>query len=129
VVLVVDDDEVIRDVIGEQLVLLGYEVLTAADGEEALRIFQEQSAGIALVLLDYAMPRMDGLTLLSHLRRIKPGIPVILASGFIGELDCRGASEKPTSFLTKPFRFEKLREQVKRLIGESVEAGVARPAA
>jgi two-component system cell cycle sensor histidine kinase/response regulator CckA len=81
-VLVVDDEKNVR--ISTQLLLqeFGFEVIVARDGVEAIALFEAQSGRIGAVLLDLTMPRMDGLETLKELRRIAPGVPVVLTSGY-----------------------------------------------
>lgn len=81
VVLVVDDDENVRQVAVTLLEAHGYGVLTAGDGTEALAIFVQNSYRIALVMTDLVMPFMDGVTLIRALRRMTPGIPVVASTG------------------------------------------------
>ena len=71
--LAVDDEEIIRDIGKEMLESLGYSVLTAVDGQEAMDFFREQGDKIDLVLLDMTMPRMDGIEAFRELRRARSG--------------------------------------------------------
>jgi PAS domain S-box-containing protein len=117
VILIVDDEEMIRGVCVEMLGILGYKTLVAADGEEALRIFSENRDRIGLVLLDQCMPGMDGVTVLRSLKQCKPDIRVLLASGFSEE----DVSEQfgglgLCGFIQKPFKFEILSSEVRRLM-------------
>ena len=80
-ILLVDDEIVIREV--AQLILQnnGYKVLVAEDGPSALALFAQQIGNVAVVVTDLAMPIMDGLALVRALRRIQPGLKVIISSG------------------------------------------------
>ncbi|QEM67543.1 response regulator [Geobacter sp. FeAm09] len=117
-ILIVDDDEMIRDVSAAMLEELGFATLAAADGPEALRIFRDRGDGIALVLLDMSMPVMDGIAVFRELRRIRPDVRVILASGYgeqeveasLGEMGVDG-------FVQKPFNLEELAAVVRRVAG------------
>jgi CheY-like chemotaxis protein len=89
-------------------------VLLARDGEEATRIFQERSADIGLVLLDVALPGMDGLETLERIRDIRPDIRVIVCSG-IGDqaVETRFAGQDIMGFFPKPYTAKQLARKVK----------------
>ena len=84
-VLVVDDEEVVRGLLTGVLVSEGLSVLQASDGAEALSIFESRSSSIDLVILDMIMPGMKGEEVLRRLRKISPGVKVIISSGFMSE--------------------------------------------
>ena len=103
-VLVVDDEEPIRKVAQKTLERFGYRVLLAADGAEALSLFKSRSQSIAAVIMDVAMPVMDGHATISALQAIKPGIRIITSSGLstdggAGELKIPGVKH----FIPKPY--------------------------
>ena len=104
-VLVVDDEENIRQITLATLEKFGYRALTAADGTEALAIYSQNAAQIAVVLTDMAMPFMDGAATIRALRRLSPTLPIIAASGLppseINDLNVN-------AFLSKPYTAEKL---------------------
>ena len=117
VILIVDDEEMIRGVCIEMLGILGFKTLVASGGEEALRIFSENRDRIGLVLLDQCMPVMDGVTVFRNLKQCKPDIRVLLASGFNQE----DVSEQFSGlglcgFIQKPFKFDILSSEVRRLM-------------
>ncbi|WP_158269674.1 response regulator [Desulfonatronum sp. SC1] len=112
-ILVVDDEEMVRDLSVEALGHLGYAVITANDGVEAIRVFQEHHQRIACVLLDMMMPNMDGVTAFTELRKIAPDVPVVLCSGYSSqEVEQRFAADRPGAFLQKPFSIEALRRAI-----------------
>ncbi|WP_051822611.1 hybrid sensor histidine kinase/response regulator [Desulfonatronum thiodismutans] len=112
-ILVVDDEEMVRDLSVEALGHLGYAVLTANDGVEAVRVFQEHHQRIACVLLDLMMPNMDGVTAFTELRKIAPDVPVVLCSGYSSrEAEQRFAADRPGAFLQKPFSIDALRRAI-----------------
>jgi len=82
-ILVVEDEETLRDLISFVLEGKGYRVLKASDGEEGLRLFTERMQDIALVLSDLGLPKMSGEDLFRGIRRLKPDAKVILASGYV----------------------------------------------
>jgi len=116
-VLLVDDDRIVLTITEEMLSMLGYEVLTAMDGGEAIQIFQKQEDEILFVLSDFAMPHMNGLEMLAALRQIKPSIPVILASGYSEEeIMASNHPERPNIFLGKPFGVQELKDAILRIL-------------
>jgi CheY-like chemotaxis protein len=96
-VLVVDDDAGLRAVLGRALAEAGYQVLTAANGEEALALAGTLIGQLALVITDVRMPAMDGLTLAGHLAHLPSPPPVLFISGYAE------GHEIPGPCLTKPF--------------------------
>jgi len=80
--LVVDDSRAMRSILGKVLVGIGFEVLQAGDGEEALELLDREFAGIGLVLSDWNMPRMDGLTFVKAMRAQSryAEIPVVMVT-------------------------------------------------
>ena len=81
-VLLIEDEEQVRNMAKMMLTRLGYTVLEAKDGVEAVEIFQQHQDEIRCVLSDLTMPRMDGWETLAALRKLSPDIPVILSSGY-----------------------------------------------
>ena len=117
IVLIVDDEEMIREVCTAMLGALDFETVTANDGEEAIRIFRERGELINLVLLDYCMPGMDGIAVFTELRKIRPDIPVLLASGYSEEeVTERFKGLGLNGFIQKPFNLKRLEDEVKRVL-------------
>ncbi|MBW2323720.1 MAG: response regulator [Deltaproteobacteria bacterium] len=112
-ILLVDDEEGIRNVLGISLKDLGYDVLTAKDGEEALRLFQEFKPSI--VLTDIKMPGMDGIDLLRSIKAERPDTEVIMITGH-GDMDLAIGSLKSraTDFVTKPVNVDMLEVALQR---------------
>jgi CheY-like chemotaxis protein len=116
-VLVVDDDDVIRQLISVNLELEGFEVVTAVDGEDALE--RVKTAGVQLVTLDVMMPRLDGWETATRLRADPETghIKIILLSARAQEADLqRGERIGVDAYLTKPFDPDELIETVRRLL-------------
>ena len=114
IVLIVDDEEMIRKYTGSALETLGYTVLLAQSGQEAVRLVRESSGDIRLVLLDVAMPGMDGLQTLERLREIRPELRVVVCSGFGDrDVEARFAGKDVTGFFPKPFTVKQLGRKVK----------------
>lgn len=113
--LVADDDDLLRNLVKEVLEDEGYQVYTAADGQETVDIFWEHPE-IALVILDIMMPKMDGIEVLREIRE-RTDIPVLMLTALgdsSSELSClrNGASD----FVSKPFHYDILVERVKNLL-------------
>jgi len=116
-VLVVDDESVLRQVLAEAIgECYGCKVYEAADGLEAIEVFQAHRDEIGLVLTDCVMPRMRGPEAFDEMRRIRPGIPGILMSGFSEEIGVELATRHGfASLLKKPFRFKVLSDLMAEL--------------
>lgn len=112
-VLLVDDEDAIREILGLSIADLGYEVQTAANGEEALEAVQAFSPSI--VLTDIKMPGMDGIELLRRIKKLCPDIEVIMISGH-GDMDLvvKSLQSEALDFITKPIRDELLVSALKR---------------
>jgi two-component system, cell cycle sensor histidine kinase and response regulator CckA len=104
--LIVEDEEGVRAVAERMLEGLGFHVLAAEDGREALKVVKSQGDHLAAVLLDLSMPHMGGPETLRRLRELQPGLPVVLMSGYTEqEVASRLLDENPgpVVFLQKPF--------------------------
>src|SRR5208283_2688673 len=117
-VLVVDDKKNVRISTALLLQGLGFRVIVACDGVEAVDVIRSAAGRIDAVLLDLTMPRMDGIETLRELRRIAPGIPVILSSGYGSTpLDDESRlSGGPDAVLPKPYAAEHLVATLRRVI-------------
>ena len=118
VVLVVDDEEEIRSFAVDVLQDIGFTVLTAIDGADAVDVFRVRHAEIQAVLLDMTMPRLNGEETFRELRRIKPEIRVMLSSGY-NEQDAtsRFAGRGLAGFLQKPYTAMQLIDRMRGLFG------------
>ncbi len=116
-VLVVDDEETVRRVAGRMLEVMGFAVVLATTGPEALEKFQEPGKTFEAVLLDLTMPGMDGSEVFAGLRRIDPHVCVLLMSGF-NEQDAisRFAGQGLAGFMQKPFKPETLRTKLREIL-------------
>lgn len=109
-VLLVEDEEAIRNTTIEMLTHLGFTVLAARDGVEAVAVFTQHKDEISCVVCDLTMPHMDGWETLTSLRQLSPGVPVVLTSGYDEARVMAGAHpELPQSFLGKPFQLAALK--------------------
>ena len=119
-VLVVEDEELVAKLVTRVLQRAGYRVIVAKDGLEGVELTQQHEGEICLAVLDLVMPRMDGWETLAVLRKLRPGIPVILCSGYDEVHAMAGDhAEQPQAFLGKPYAIEALMKAV----GRAVPAG------
>ncbi len=116
-ILLVDDEEMIINVGGQMLERLGYHVLSAKTGSEALETYKNNREDIDLVILDMIMPSMGGGAVYDELRKIEPGVKVLLSSGYslngqaisILKRGCHG-------FIQKPFGLDELSKKVREIL-------------
>lgn len=127
-ILVIDDEEAVRRVTTRMLQKFGFDVIPAADGPEAIEIFQEKAAGIDIIILDLTMPHMSGEETLAHLKKIRSDTPVILASGY-SRSDATSMLQEhqaPAAFIEKPFQAADLVRLVNTILQEEEQAIAAR---
>ena len=119
-ILFVDDETSLAN-IGEQILKkLGYEVIAKTNPIEALEVFREQPDKIDLVVTDQTMPHMTGDKLARHILELKPGIPVIICSGFSEMMNKKKAKFLGVrKFVMKPLEMRELAETIRRILDES----------
>ena len=100
-ILLADDEQAIRELLTAELTSVGYRVLAASNGAEAVALFPEHAKEVRLFITDNAMPVLDGLEAATALRKIKPNLPVILTSG-----DATAREANGFSVVNKPFSLE-----------------------
>ncbi|HRD65417.1 MAG TPA: response regulator [Candidatus Competibacter sp.] len=123
-ILLVDDEESVRLMGNRMLERVGFEVLTAVDGREALEIYRERHDDIALVLLDLTMPDLDGEETFRELRRIDPQVQVVMSSGYTeSEIAPRFAGKRLSGFLQKPYTLNALTECLRDALGAAPLGG------
>ncbi len=117
-ILLVDDEEHIRDLGSRILAKAGYKVIAATNGKEALEMYEHRGDEIALVVLDLSMPEMGGKQCLEGLLRLNSSARVVVASGYSanGPTENVIASEVK-GFVNKPYDIRKLLEVVRRVLG------------
>jgi len=114
---VIEDEEMVRKMATIMLTRLGYRVIDAKDGVEAVMLFQQHRQEIRWVLSDLTMPRMDGWETLTALRKLSPDIPVILSSGYDEDQVMAGEHpERPNAFLGKPYQLKGLSDTIDRIL-------------
>ena len=113
-VLIVDDDEAVLELTGEFLGRAGRESQSAASGQQAIELFQKGIAEIGVVILDLTMPDIDGREVFEAIRRLRPDIPVVLATGLSpNRLAESFSDESRVCFLQKPYEPEQLLEAIR----------------
>lgn len=119
VLLIVDDEHAVRELTSRMARRLGYAVLGASDGQEAVDVFRRHADAVACVVLDVRMPRHDGIAAFGVLRGLRADLPIILCSGYC---DPRAAErlnhERRTCYLAKPFTFAHLRDALAQILSD-----------
>ena len=116
-VLLVDDEDIVVETSKELLQALGFEVLMAKDGQEAVRLCRENKERIGLAIVDLLMPGMSGVDTGRVLKQINPDIKIFLSSGYpLDSLTEKTAISRYEGFLEKPFGIEALNESLKEVM-------------
>lgn len=116
-ILVVDDEEVMRKTASNILQKLGYDILTANDGEEAVEIFKEKHNQIVLTLLDLSMPKLSGKEAYAEMKKIDPNLKALIVSGLADEQRINEVLEMGANgFIKKPYSMIDLARDVKTAI-------------
>jgi CheY-like chemotaxis protein/two-component sensor histidine kinase len=120
-VLVADDDDAVRLMTVRMLESIGFTVVSAVDGTQALRLFNERADEFAFVMLDLMMPGMSGDQVIAELQRIGTTTPIVLASGYNSqELSQRFVGRGVAAFLQKPYRLSQLRATALEILASHV---------
>jgi DNA-binding response OmpR family regulator len=113
--LIVEDDELLRDGLSAQLMQAGHRIDTAADGQQALQLLQTVS--FDGLVLDLGLPKVDGLTVLRTLRQRLPALPVLILTARDGVEDrVAGLNAGADDYLTKPFNLDELRARLQSML-------------
>ena len=115
--LVVDDDPLVRDMAADALARHGYRVITAGDGAEAVALFARETTGIAMVITDMKMPRMDGNALAQVLQDLQPGLRLLAMSGQAVGPHAPHTDRFGDAVIYKPFKIPALVREVRRVLG------------
>jgi PAS domain S-box-containing protein len=120
-ILIVDDEEIVLQPCAAMVESMGFVVLTAADGEQAVEMVRRHGTSIRAIILDLTMPKLDGAAAFERILRIEPGAKVILSSGY-DETEATGrvAKEQLAGFIRKPFGLEQLRDTLERVLGTAL---------
>ena len=117
-VLIIDDDELIREFLASLLEDEGYGILTAEDGAEGIEVFRAHAPQLCVVILDLIMPIMDGVQAFREIVTLRSDVPVIIASGSmyhsINDIEHNGIH--PAGFLHKPYVPDELIQMVQNVI-------------
>ncbi|KRP71809.1 response regulator [Pseudomonas paralactis] len=111
-ILVVEDDAIVRMLIVDVLEELEFEVIEAADAEQALTQVQNTSQVIDLMMTDVGLPDMDGKALATRVRELRPTLPILFASGYAENIDVPEGMQ----VIGKPFSIDQLRDKVKSML-------------
>jgi len=116
-ILLVEDDEFVRGVAVKILKRLGYDVLVASSGNEALLINETKKGAIDLLLTDVVMPNMNGKELVEQMKMLTPGLEVLYMSGYTDPgVDLREHIEEGASYLAKPLTIDKLARKIRDVL-------------
>ncbi len=116
-VLVVDDDTAILDVLGQYMKIIGLDAVCAASGDEGLKTFTKDHFDI--VISDIKMANMDGLTLLSEIKKIDPEVLFIVITGYPSiETVLEAMKKGAVDYLVKPFQFDEIKIKIERALVE-----------
>ena len=119
--LLVDDEKMILEVTGKMLRSLGYTVITATNGEDALKCIAEQPDGVDLLILDMVMPGMSGGDVFEEVRKISPKIKVLLSSGYSLDGQAQSIIEKGcNAFIQKPFSLMEISGKIRVVLDEKI---------
>jgi PAS domain S-box-containing protein len=117
-ILVIDDEPIVREVTRQTLEAFGYRVIVACDGVEGITTFTRQEAAVSVVLTDITMPGLDGTATIHALRKINPAVPIVAVSGLSGKSHvAKINSVGVDQFLAKPYTTEALLQVLKALLG------------
>jgi len=120
-ILLVDDDEIVRKFVLHVLQASGYAVIEASNGPEALRIANEHTGPINLLLTDIKMPKMNGRELAERLMPLRPGVKVLYISGHTDSATVNEmALQRGANFLQKPFTPDRLTTKVRKVLDSPV---------
>lgn len=116
-VLVVDDEDDLRVLLSQQINIAGYDVSSAADGEEAINIIKKNSFDV--VLLDINMPKVNGIEVLKFIHKNYPSIKAVMLTGFADLKHAMEAREfGARDFIGKPYKLEDIMSTIDRLVKE-----------
>jgi CheY-like chemotaxis protein len=120
--LLVDDEPMVLELGKQMLDRLGFDVLTAMDGLEALTVLEANRDRIRMAVLDINMPRMGGRETVERLRVMDASLPVLMASGFIeSQAREKMGDARVDGFIKKPFRVDQLQEKIDAIFTSAAE--------
>ncbi len=119
-ILLIDDEDVVREIGCEMLENLGFQCIPAESGEEGIQLFKENKEKIALVILDIEMPGISGDKVYGTLKELTPELKVLLISGYSKHyLEAKYFKRKlnPSIFMSKPFQLDQLSQKLETIMG------------
>ncbi|WP_028323174.1 response regulator [Desulfatirhabdium butyrativorans] len=122
IILFADDEPLLRDVASQMIQKLGFQVLTASTGREAIRLFQEHHDNIRVVILDMMMPDWNGAETFNKLQAIDPDVSILICSGFTREIMPELLAKGCKGFLQKPFTMADLKLHILKAMNEPISA-------
>lgn len=119
-VLVVDDEELVREVEATLLQKIGYNTLMARNSREACQLFEDKYQQIDLVLLDMIMPDENGATTYKRLKRINPDVKVLISTGYMKDVKVDEIlNDSPNQLIMKPFKLAELTNKIDSILSLS----------
>jgi CheY-like chemotaxis protein len=120
IILLVDDESIVIDVCKEMIEKLGYHVITAKSGKQAVDTFKEKSEEIDLIILDMVMPGLDGDQTFDQLRKINSSTPILLSSGYSLNDQAKKIMIKGCDgYIQKPFLITQLSEKIQKILDKN----------
>jgi DNA-binding response OmpR family regulator len=119
--LIVDDDEEIQSTLKDFLIKKGYEVFSASDGLEGLKLLETEEPGFDLVITDLVMPNISGVGLIAIIKKKFPGLPVIAITGWGEHPEALASEVQADQVLEKPFGLSELEKSLKKLLSSKFD--------
>ena len=125
-VLLVDDEEIVVGVGRQMLERLGYSVLTAKNGLEAVDIYRGNKSSIGLIVLDLIMPGLEAGDTYDKLRELNPAVKVLLSSGYSLDQKTKAILDRGCSgFIQKPFNMKILKDKIEEIMGQEMPSAAS----
>ena len=116
-ILLVDDDETVLEICSEMIRRLGYSVLEARDGLEAIEVFKRFKDEVNLVILDMRMPRMNGIIAFGHLKEVSANVKILVSSGYMDDRRIRNIFKNGCDgFIQKPYSLTELSAKIEKIL-------------
>lgn len=124
-ILIIEDEESISNLLETELSFEGYNVFSAADGMSGLKIFEEKQEYLDVVLLDWMIPKLDGLEVLRRMKKMTNNVPVIFvtARDYVGD-KVAGLDAGADDYLTKPFNIEELMARLRVIFRKNTQPAI-----
>jgi two-component system cell cycle sensor histidine kinase/response regulator CckA len=119
VVLIVDDEDMIRTLVRSLLEANGYRVVEAENGRRAVEVLQQDLEDVDLLITDVRMPGLTGPELVRQMRAERPALPIIFISGYTGDAEMDHPACRATEYIAKPFPLPNLLAAVRRLLARN----------